>query len=112
MFNSIKRTIYLSGPITGIPNKNHELFMEVAGKLRFAGHTVMNPREFTWSQDSFPKRQAFAEYCAFICNRADTIVLLPGWKLSKGASCEASLADNCGIAAYEWEAIKMEFTNV
>ncbi|WP_448786483.1 DUF4406 domain-containing protein [Brucella intermedia] len=47
-------------------------------------------------------RQAFASYCNFICLEADTIVLLPGWRASKGAGAERQLALNCGIDIIEW----------
>lgn len=98
----MSKVIYLSGPITGMPEKNHPLFMEVAGKLREMGHRVYNPREFTWTEAAFPKRKAFAEYCAFICNEADTIVLLPGWRHSLGCSAEVALAKNCSLDIVEW----------
>lgn len=97
----MKRTIYLSGPITGMPEKNHPLFMSVARRLRDMGHRVYNPREFTW-EGEFPKRKAFAEYCAFICNEAGTIVLLPGWERSLGCSAEVALAKNCSLEIIEW----------
>ncbi len=100
----MKRVIYLSGPISGMPGKNHELFMSVAGKLRADGHEVYNPREFCWTEGVFPKRKAFATYCDFICNRADTIVMLPGWRKSKGATTEHGLAENCGLEVIEWSA--------
>lgn len=100
-----RKTIYLSGPITGMPGKNHETFMSVARELRAMGHVVYNPREFVWIGD-FPKRKAFAEYCAFICNRADTIVLLPGWQHSKGACAERALAENCSLEIVEWAAFE------
>ena len=95
------RTIYLSGPITGMPEKNHPLFMATAARLRAMGHRVYNPREFTW-EGAFPKRKAFAEYCAFICNEADTIVLLPGWDRSLGCSAEVALSKNCSLEIIEW----------
>lgn len=98
------RTIYLSGPITGMPGKNHETFMRVAGRLREMGHRVYNPREFRWTETAFPKRKAFAEYCAFICNDADAIVVLPGYEKSLGCSAEVALAKNCGIEIIEWRA--------
>lgn len=98
----MNRIIYLSGPITGMPEKNHPLFMEVAGRLRAMGHRVYNPREFTWTEAVFPKRKAFAEYCAFICNEADTIVFLPGWQRSLGCGAEHALALNCSLEIIEW----------
>lgn len=103
----MKRVIYLSGPISGMPGKNHDLFMRVAQELRRAGHEVYNPREFCWTEDVFPKRKAFAAYCDFICNRADTIVLLPGWRGSKGATTEHGLAENCGLEIIEWSTLEV-----
>lgn len=98
----MSRFIYLSGPITGMPEKNHPLFMSVAARLREMGHHVYNPREFLWVGDTFPKRRAFAEYCEYICEQADTIVLLPGWEKSLGCSAEVALAKNCSLEIIEW----------
>lgn len=98
-----RRKIYLSGPITGMPDKNHPLFMSVAGLLRSQGHEVYNPREFTWpAGTAFPKRKAFAAYCAYICEQADMIVMLPGWRQSLGATTEHGLAKNCKLDIVEW----------
>lgn len=92
----MKRTIYLSGPMTGLPELNYPLFNRVAAKLRSQGHIVYNPAEYQYHGE-FPIRQAFAEYTAFICNRADTIVLLEGWENSLGVSAELALAKNCKL---------------
>lgn len=93
---SKSRTIYLSGPMTGLPEFNYPRFNAVAEMLRAQGHVVYNPAEFQ-HHGVFPIRQAFAEYTAFICNRADTIVMLEGWENSKGANAEKALAENCQI---------------
>lgn len=90
------RKIYLSGPMRGYPDLNYPEFHRVAALLRAEGHIVYNPAEFEHHGD-FPIREAFAEYLAFICNRADTIVMLPGWEKSQGAMAEYMAAVNCGI---------------
>ncbi|WP_424945426.1 DUF4406 domain-containing protein [Brucella anthropi] len=98
------RIIYLSGPMTGLPDFNYPTLRRAAAALRLAGHRVYNPAEYPHKgpPELFPIRQAFASYCNFICLEADTIVLLPGWRASKGASAERQLAFNCGIDIIEW----------
>lgn len=105
-----KRVIYLSGPMKGYPERNYPAFHEAAARLRAAGHRVYNPAEFTHDEPdgAFPLRRAFAEYCAFICAEADTIVLLPGWEKSLGVSAELALAKNCGLDVIEFDGLTFE----
>jgi hypothetical protein len=100
------RTIYLSGPMKGYPESNYPLFNRVAGELRAQGHKVYNPAEYPHDGPTFPIREAFAAYSAFICREACTIVLLPGWEESKGATAEKALADNCGLDVIEYAGAK------
>ena len=88
------KKIYLSGPMKGIPEKNHPLFNRVAAELREQGHAVFNPAEYVYNGDEFPLRKAFTEYCNFIVNEATAIVMLPGYEKSVGATSELALAKN------------------
>ncbi len=103
-----RRNIYLSGPMTGLPDYNYPKFHSVTGILRDAGHRVYNPAEFPHDgpPETFPIRKAFASYCNFICLEADAMVLLSGWEQSKGANAERWLAVNCGLLIVEWGAGK------
>lgn len=105
------KTIYLSGPMKGYPQSNYPLFAFVAAQLRAAGHTVYNPSEFGHDgpPETFPLRKAFAEYAKFICEEADTIVLLPGWEASLGVSAELALAKNCRLEVVEFKDLKISF---
>lgn len=94
---------YISGPMTGLPKFNYPAFNKVEAQLFFAGHTVYNPAKYNWSgEGEFPLREAFAEYCNFICTEADTIVMLPGWRTSVGATAEHALAVCLGLTVIEW----------
>lgn len=99
-FWQARRAIYLSGPMSSYPDNNYPLFMKVAAELR-QQHHVYNPAEFPW-ENTFPIRKAFAAYCRYICEEADTIVLLPGFIKSVGVSAELALARNCGLEAFLW----------
>ncbi|WP_109367495.1 DUF4406 domain-containing protein [Ochrobactrum soli] len=98
------KTIYLSGPMTGLPEFNYPAFHRVARELRASGHYVYNPAEFPFdgAMEDYPIRDAMAAHCAFLCQFADTIVLLSGWKASKGAGIELSLAHYLGLHVVEW----------
>jgi len=98
------RSIYLAGPMKGYPESNYPLFHRVAATLRAAGHFVYSPAEYPHSglHDSFPLREAFADYSRFICLQADTLVLLTGWQNSLGVSAELALAKNCKIDIVEY----------
>lgn len=98
------KRVYLSGPMKGYAESNYPLFNRVAGELRAMGHEVYNPAEFPHDgpHETFPIRKAFAAYARFICEEADTIVLLPGWEKSLGVSAELALAKNCGLVVEEY----------
>lgn len=98
------KVIYLSGPMTGYPESNYPEFNRVTATLRGAGHRVYSPSEYGYDgpESTFPIREAFAEYCRFICLEADTIVMLPGWEQSSGACVENALAKRVGIRIEVW----------
>lgn len=110
---SKKYTIYLAGPMQGIPEFNFPRFNAVAWALRADGHTVFNPAErdierhngvdiskgndtgtlaSAKANHGFSLRQALYEDTQFICLEADAIALLPGWEKSNGAQAEHRLA--------------------
>lgn len=98
------KRIYLSGPMKGYTDSNYPRFMEVAERLRAQGHFVYNPAEYPHEglHETFPLRDAFAEYCNFICLEADSIYLLEGWENSLGVSAELALAKNCKLEVVEY----------
>lgn len=109
--------IYLAGPMRGIPLFNFPAFDAAAAALRKLGHTVFNPaehdnehhgtdisvgnitgsEEVAVKQHSFSLREALAADMKFICEEADAIALLPGWRNSLGATAERATAIALGL---------------
>jgi len=104
--------IYLAGPMRGIPEFNFPVFNKAAARLRELGHTVFNPAEKGDEalletdpelQDNLSfRRKVFKIDTAYICDYADALMMLDGWKQSKGALAEYALAAAIGIPAYEY----------
>lgn len=81
---------YLSGPMTGLPDKNRAAFMRGAAMLRAAGHIVVNPAEFDLPED-ITWTDAMRRDIPDLCTCAN-IALLPGWEWSKGSKGELAVA--------------------
>lgn len=97
------KRIYLSGPMTGLPDLNFPAFHTAAAALRAKGLDVVNPAEIN------PE----GEKTWHACMRADikalcdchTIALLPGWENSSGAHLELNLAHRLGMRVVALEAL-------
>lgn len=85
-----KPTLYIAGPMTGIPEYNRPAFFNTARDLRAAGYPVLNPArrepdpDWTW-QDYM--RAAIRD----IAN-SDGVATLRNWGHSPGAKVEVALA--------------------
>jgi len=100
--------LYLSGPMTGLPELNYPAFREAAKTLRELKHEVYNPADWEelYSPDGkFHLKNAFEDYCKFIIHDADAVVLLDGWQNSPGATAEQALALAVGKSVYEYREI-------
>ena len=93
--------LYLSGPMTGIPNYNHELFDRVAKEFRDANFAVCSPAEF-FDCDLTKERKEYMREAVKYLLEADTIVLLPGWEESKGARLEVGIATELDLIVVEY----------
>ena len=92
-----KPIMYVSGPMTGLPEFNFPAFNIVADEFRAAGWEVRNPAdkgiidEWTWAD--------YLRYDLREISECDAIYTLPGWRESKGARLEMHVASELGI---EW----------
>lgn len=88
-------TIYLSGPMSGIPDFNYPAFNAEAAKLRAEGHRVINPAE-----SDLPASAAWRDHMREDLRHllgCTQIHLLPGHSQSKGAMLELSVAHALGM---------------
>jgi hypothetical protein len=93
--------IYIAGPMTGIPQFNYPEFFRVANDLRELGHFVINPAESNGPtvEEALRDVEANPRSWDYYMRKdvmsvasADAICLLPGWKNSKGAQLEVTVA--------------------
>lgn len=89
-------TIYLSGPMTGLPQFNYKAFNNFAELFREHGLLVENPAENP--VPACGSWQGFMRLAVAQVAKADVVVMLEGWKESRGARIEYMLARNLDIA--------------
>lgn len=89
-------TIYIAGPMTGLPEFNRPAFMAAAERLRAQGFEVLNPAEHFGGDQSLPWSTYMREGIDAVL-RADAVRTLPGWDASRGASLEVAVAQAVGI---------------
>jgi hypothetical protein len=100
---------YLAGPMRGYPLSNFPAFFTAARALQARGLEIVSPAEkdieagFDFTQPA--EGQNFDLHAAFVWDfRAvlDTngVILLPGWRTSKGAAAERLVAELCGKEVY------------
>lgn len=115
-------TIYLSGPMSGLPEYNYPEFRRVAKKIYEQGYEVVNPADNVIPEYPLERRPETEEgrrkmWAAFIRKDikaiadCDTIALLKGWETSKGARLEITIAHALGmqiVDAYTLDPIELD----
>jgi hypothetical protein len=86
--------VYISGPMTGLPNLNREAFEAAEKMLDRKKCYVANPHKIESPLDTYEGHMAAdireLTYC-------DAIYLLPGWSESRGAQAEFAVAKVLGL---------------
>ncbi len=98
----VKRAVilYISGPMTGLPESNYPAFNEAAARYRALGNAVVNPVEVCAHLRDKPN-VTWLEYmqpCMAALLSCEAVVMLPGWTKSKGARLEHHTARELGFA--------------
>lgn len=81
------KRIYISGPMTGLPELNFPAFNAEAVRLRALGFEVVNPADINPEPNT-----GWHE-----CMRNDLKALLDGWQQSAGAHLEMHVAHRVGM---------------
>ena len=116
-------SVYIAGPMRGIPDFYFHAFDAAATRLRDLGYDVCNPADRDRQQHGvevnasptgdledikhtgFSLRDALGYDVAWIAKHADAVAVLPGWEKSQGARAEVALAHALGIPVHPVEAV-------
>lgn len=104
--------IYLAGPMRGIELYNFPAFFKTAMMLREQGHIVFNPAERDMAEGFNPGLPLDRQVNGFKLEDVfrwdfekvvdvDAVVILPGYKDSRGTQIELAIATTMGIKTYE-----------
>jgi len=85
--------------MTGYPDLNFPLFNDVALALRMAGWNVINPAELCLDKEA-PWSECMRRDIEALMH-CDSIVMLPGYEHSRGATLELHIARELGMAMHE-----------
>lgn len=94
--STIRKALYLSGPMTGHEDWNYPAFHNAAAKLRSSGYAVINPAEAYDGDTTLPFDVYLRHDLRSILRDCDTIVVLDGWEKSPGAVLEVAVGAALG----------------
>jgi nucleoside 2-deoxyribosyltransferase len=106
---SMSKHLYISGPMSGLPEYNHAAFAEAARLLRRAGYQVTSPTD-NGLPNSATWQQHMREDIKLMMD-CDGLAILPGWQHSRGANAEINLAHALGMSVHGlivWLAVVQE----
>jgi hypothetical protein len=92
------KKVYVSGPMTGLPEMNFPAFNEATAALRSRGWEVVNPVEINPDPTADWLTCIVADLEAM--RGCTAIALLPGWTRSRGALIEKLASERLGMTEY------------
>jgi len=87
----MKQRLYLSGPITGVPNYM-DIFNRAEAVLVRAGYQVVNPANMCYVLNSEASHEDYMTVDMALLRMCDVLVQLPGWEKSIGCNREYGMA--------------------
>lgn len=91
------RTVYISGPMTGLDQFNFPAFFAAEEGLLEQGFSVINPARLGGASNA---RSLCMRIDIEHLVRCDAIYMLKNWQKSEGASLELSIATHCAIPVF------------
>lgn len=82
--------LYVSGPMSGLPECNYPEFFRVGELLEEAGYRVVNPAK---NDTGSSYREILRGDLLLLVQNCDGMALLDGWENSKGATLEHHIAE-------------------
>lgn len=95
-------TLYVAGPMTGLPKFNYPAFAAAGSLLHDAGFDVLNPIDAERHNPTPGTPQSwdwYMRHCLRMVADADGVALLDGWWRSRGATLEVHVARALDIPA-------------
>ena len=84
------KKVYISGPMTGRPDKNIDEFNKAEDLLLKAGYEVLNPTSNGLADTALYEDHMRADLR--MLTMADALAFLPDWEKSRGARLEIEIA--------------------
>lgn len=97
-----RMVVYISGPMTGLKNYNHDAFNQAQYKLEQRGYNVLNPATLPLGLTD----AAYMDIGLAMLRSADIVLLLDGHENSKGAAAEKAYAERIGLTMMEQSQIE------
>lgn len=94
----VGKRVYISGPITGMPDLNRPAFEEMKKRLTEAGYLAISPFDVSMVSDK-KNWQDYMRADIEAMMGCDAVLMLPGWEKSTGACIEFDLVQKLGIPA-------------
>lgn len=91
--------LYLSGPMSGIPDHNFPAFFREARALEAAGYEVVNPAEINVDQSASWEACLKADIKQLV--DCDGVAVMEGWTRSRGATLECYIAEKLNLPVRE-----------
>lgn len=99
--------LYISGPVTGIYDRNIDAFWDAEHELSKAGYYATLPHDLVDKDDTHETAMLLCVNeltgrtqkpgIRYPVPHYDGLALLPGWEQSEGAKLERAVAEACGI---------------